>query len=238
MDELSRINSIRRSEEQSHVQMYSEHRLFEQGSWLSSPVKSVLSLLTHFQHCQSLHVLDLGCGVGRNSIPIAKSFSAIPCIVDCVDILPLAIEKLRENSALHQCSHSINGIVSSIETYPITQNTYDFIFAVSALEHICSYEAFLQKLHEIKNGLKRSGLFCLIISTDISETDLSSGEMLVPQFELNLTSQVLKNALMQVFEKDTLVTETCSVQQYTIPRDERQVQLSANVYTYVFKKEH
>ena len=65
MDETTRIINIRHSEEKSHLQMYSEHALFQEGSWLSRPVKSVLALLPHFRALQSVHVLDLGCGVGR-----------------------------------------------------------------------------------------------------------------------------------------------------------------------------
>jgi len=41
-------------------------------------------------------VLDLGCGVGRNSIPIASSLQGRGGKVVCVDILQSALDKLHE----------------------------------------------------------------------------------------------------------------------------------------------
>ena len=98
----SQLQQIRHAEELSHTEMYNSFALFAPGSWLAKPVRTVLELLPLFDGYSSFRALDLGCGVGRNSIPIAQHFQNTPCRVDCVDILPLAIEKLMENGMATQ----------------------------------------------------------------------------------------------------------------------------------------
>ncbi len=237
IDDSLRIQTIRKAEEVSHLQMYSEYDLFAEGSWLAHPVRTVMDLVPNLKDHQSIRVLDLGCGVGRNSIPIAKSFSHIPCIVDCVDILPFAIEKLQSNAIMHHVGDKVHGYVSSIEDFFIPKDTYDLIIAVSALEHICSADAFDRKLQEMSNGLRPDGIVCLIISTDIAETDLATGERLPPQFELNFSAQALRKAIDKYFFAFTLLKETYVPQQYCIPRDGKQVNLTSVVCTYILKKE-
>lgn len=93
-----RLDLIRKAEAESHTQAYTSHSLFSPGSWLAKPVKTVMELLPLFEGYTNFRALDLGSGVGRNSIPVAQHFSSIPCRVDCVDILELAIAKLNENA--------------------------------------------------------------------------------------------------------------------------------------------
>ena len=88
-----RLSQIRTAEAESHTQAYANHSLFSPGSWLAKPVKTVLELLPLFEGYTQFAALDLGSGVGRNCIPVAQHFSGIPCRVDCVDILELAVAK-------------------------------------------------------------------------------------------------------------------------------------------------
>ena len=90
MDEI--IESIRKREAKSHLKMYSENDLFSGDGWLGKPVKTVMDLLPTFADKEDITALDLGCGVGRNCIPIAQFFSDKHCTIDCVDILEYAIE--------------------------------------------------------------------------------------------------------------------------------------------------
>lgn len=230
------IDKIREAEKASHIEIYSSAKLFESGSWLQKPVKTVLDILTLFENYKKLNVLDLGCGVGRNCIPIAQKFSNIPCQIDCVDILDFAIEELNNNSVQYNVEKSINGIVSSIDDFTIEENHYDFTLAVSALEHINSDVAFENKLREIQQGTKKNGVVCMIINSEINEINKETGEALVPQFEVNLKAEELTNMLKEVFIGWEVLKQTVVAQRYDIPRESCTADLSTNVVTIVARK--
>lgn len=104
------LQSIRESERNSHIELYSSEELYKEGSWLNKPIKTVTDLFPLFADYKEFRALDLGSGVGRNSIAIAKQFQRISCQVDCVDILELAIEKLYFNAEKHGVAHCIHGV--------------------------------------------------------------------------------------------------------------------------------
>lgn len=230
------LNSIREAEEASHIEIYSTAKLFEKGSWLQKPVKTIMDLLPIFKDYNEFNALDLGCGVGRNCIPIAEKFKGVFCRIDCVDILGFAIEQLREYSVEFGVFSLINGIVSSIEDYQIENNAYDFIFAVSALEHVDSVDSFERKLVEIHNGLRNNGVACLIINSEIVEVNNDNGEELIPQFEVNLKTDDLIEKLEKIFFGCKVLKDTVVVQHYDIPRTNCVSSLSTNVVTYVVQK--
>ncbi|MBR3684391.1 MAG: class I SAM-dependent methyltransferase [Lachnospiraceae bacterium] len=234
--ENMRLLEIREAEKKSHMEMYSGAELFELGSWLQKPVKTVLDLFPLFTEHKELRVLDLGCGVGRNSIPIAKEFHTIPVTLECVDILELAIDKLYMNARQHDVEDNIKGIVSAIEDYPIVADGYDMIMAISALEHIDSKESFENKLFEIRNGLRNKGVVCLILNSNVEEYDKESGEKLSPQFEVNLPTECLELLLHKVFAGFEVIKETTRQQQYDIPREQGMVSLTTDVVTFVARK--
>lgn len=230
------LKSIREAEKESHIEIYSTAKLFESGSWLQKPVKTVLDILPLFKEHSELNVLDLGCGVGRNCIPIAHEYKNIPCKIDCVDILDYAIEELGKNSIKFDVNKSINGMVSSIDEFIIEDNHYDFILAVSALEHINSIHAFVDKLIEIRDGMRQNGVVCLIINSEITEINKETGEKLVPQFEVNLKTSELLCLLKNTFKGWEILKNTVRSQKYDIPRKSCVADLSTDVVTFVAQK--
>lgn len=230
------LKSIREAEKESHLEIYSTAKLFESGSWLQKPVKTVLDILPLFIEHSELNVLDLGCGVGRNCIPIAQECKNISCKIDCVDILDYAIEELGKNSIKFEVSENINGIVSSIDDFSITENHYDLILAVSALEHINSVQAFADKLIEIRDGIRKSGIVCLIINSEITEINKETREKLVPQFEVNLKTSELLHLLENTFKGWKILKNTVRSQKYDIPRKNCVADLSTDVVTFVAKR--
>lgn len=231
-----RLKQIRESEKQSHIEMYSNSELYKEGSWLRKPIKTILDIIPLFSNTTELNVLDLGCGVGRNCIAIAQSFNNIPCKIDCVDILNLAIEKLYDNAKELGVASNINGIVETIENYHIKENKYDLIIAVSALEHIDSEQSFLTKLFEIKNGVRSNGIICLVINSDIVENEKSTGKEIPAQFEVNLPTEKLKDILEKTFSSFKIIKTTVSEQQYDIPRGDIVSNLKTKVVTFVARK--
>lgn len=232
-----RVKKIRQAEAVSHTEVYRNHELFNAGSWLARPVKTVLDLFPCFESCKQLRVLDLGSGVGRNAIPVAKRFEGIPCHIECVDILELAIEKLRENAIAYGVSNSICGIVESIDSYKIMADSYDWIIAVSALEHIESQSVFIDKLIEIKNGLRDNGIACLILNSSVQEKAKTTGELLVPQFEGNIPAEELLRILRQIFSEWKIRKQTVVHQKYDIPRDIGISRVDTDVVTFVVQKQ-
>lgn len=231
------LNSIRYAEKKSHLEIYSSAKLFEKGSWLQKPVKTVMDLVDFFINYDSVKILDLGCGVGRNCIPLAEKLSNIDCKIDCVDILEYAIDVLKKNSVDYCVDKSINGIVSSIDDYNISVDTYDLIFAVSALEHIDSTESFSKKLLEIRNGTKKNGIVCLIINSEVTEINKENGGSLIPQFEVNLKTEELLSLFDKNFCGWKLINSKIVEQHYDIPRENCTAALSTNVVTFVVQKQ-
>ena len=232
-----RLNLIRQAEAESHTQAYSNHSLFSPGSWLAKPVKTVMDLLPLFEGYTDFRVLDLGSGVGRNCIPVAQHFSGIPCRVDSVDILELAVAKLNDNAQQYGVADHIQGIVSAIDDYEITADSYDLIMVISALEHIASQSAFEKKLAEIRDGLRHGGIACLIVNSGVIEHDKATGQELPPQFEVNLPTSQMQDLLENTFAGWKIIKHTIVHQKYDIPRENGIADLETDVVTYVARKD-
>lgn len=235
MDE--RLKRIRESERKSHIEIYTDEKLYATDSWLKKPIKTVRDITPLFEDYRQLRVLDLGSGVGRNSIYVAECFRDRDCIVDCVDLLEVAIEKLHENAKEHNVEASIRGIRQSIEEYTIEADAYDFIMAISALEHIDTEESFRKKLLEIRVGLQERGVVCLVINSEVQEKKADTEEAVDAQFEVNLPTAKMQEYLNEVFEGWSVLKTTVSAQEYDIPREGFVSRLSTNVVTFVARKE-
>ncbi len=230
------LNQIRESERKSHEKLYSCEELYQEGSWLNKPIKTVLDILPMFAAYKELRVLDIGSGVGRNSIAIAQRYKEKDCRIDCVDILELAIEKLLWNAEKHEVASAIYGIVSAIEDYKIKKETYDLVLAVSALEHIDSKESFLRKLIEIREGIKEKGVVCLVINSEVEEKNMETGVPLPPQFEVNLPTEELQALLKSSFHGWEILKTTVREQNYEIPREYGTSEIKTKVVTLVARK--
>lgn len=231
-----RLARIRESERKSHIEIYANEKLYHPGSWLQRPIKTVREIVPFFDGYKELYVLDLGCGIGRNSIYIAEQFKNIGCLVDCVDLLDIAIDKLLENAAEHNVSSHINGIIKSIEEYKIQKNSYDLIMAISALEHIDSQESFLRKLSEIREGVHKNGIVCLVVNSDIMEICTETSEPMEAQFEVNLPSKTIQTFLRECFCGWEILKASVVAQQYDVPRESCTSRLYTNVITYVARR--
>lgn len=231
-----RLSAIRRAEAYSHTEAYTNLQLFEDGSWLSRPVKTVMDQVPAFLGHTEFRGLDLGCGIGRNCIPVLQALGTDNARMDCVDILPLAIEKLRRNAEQYSVSQSVNAVVCPVDRYPIPENEYDMILAISVLEHLDSEETMLQKLHQIRQGLRKDGIACFVINTSIEEHDASTNEPLPVQFEIDLTRNEVQTMLNTVFSDDQMLKQTVNHYQYDTYRESGTVRLDTDVLTCVVRK--
>lgn len=234
--EDNRINQIRESERKSHIEIYLKEELYKTDSWLNKPIKTVVDIIPYFKAYEKLNALDLGCGIGRNCIAVAQFYKNIACSIECVDLLELAIEKLQNNAKVHGVDEIIHGTVQSIEDYQIEKEKYDFIMAISALEHINSQKAFERKLVEIKNGIRQNGIVCLVINSDVQEWDKKTMQELDAQFEVNFPTEKLKDLLQDVFQNWKVIKFTTQEQQYDILRENGVCELRTKVVTLVARK--
>lgn len=233
---MNRIEQIRLEEKKYHDACYAQHTLFEPGSWLHKPVQTILDLMEELADRPYLSVLDLGCGVGRNSIPIAETLKSRNGKVVCVDLLSSAIQKLEQYSREYGVQPYIEPHVSSIEQFDIEPLAFDLIVAVSALEHVSSKSELERKLGEIESGTKPSGMNCLIISSNVREMVIESQRMLEPMYEVNLPTDSLLELLDQMYSGWDVVQRLVKPLSYHIERNGLPVRLTSDCITYVAKK--
>lgn len=233
-DEQERLQRIRNAEKNSHVETYSSTLLFEKGSWLEKPVRAVTDLFPYLDMFSGLRVLDLGSGIGRNCIPVAQRYH--DCRIECVDILDFSMEKLREYSEAYGVSGNIEGIVMPLERFTICKEAYHLIMAISALEHVDGKQSFVDKLYEIRDGVKNDGFVCLVINSEVTEVSRENGKELEPQFEVNLSAEELKGLLVNIFEDWEILKFRMTEQQYDIPRGDGIAHLNTHVITLTARK--
>ncbi|MGG8360431.1 MULTISPECIES: class I SAM-dependent methyltransferase [Bacillus cereus group] len=233
---MNRIDYIRQEEKKYHDLCYEQYKLFEIGSWLYKPVKTVMDLMDHFEGQNNLQVLDLGSGVGRNSIPIAQKLRNTSGTVTCVDLLNSALTKLQTYSKEHDVFEVIKTEQAAIENYHIDSNAYDYIVAVSSLEHVKSEEDFKNMLHSMKKGTKNGGINCLIINSNIQKIDLKTNEELEALIEINLPTEEIIRLLKSIYKGWKEVKVEIKELAYNIVRDERHIQLKTNAITFVVQK--
>ena len=123
-----------------------------------------------------------------------------------------------------------------MDDYEIKADSYDLIMAISALEHIESEAAFERKLWEIRDGLRAGGIACLIINSSVVEHNSVTGDDQMPQFEVNLQTDVLQRLLAQTFAGWQIIKRTVVHQKYDIPRENGISNLGTDVVTYVVRK--
>ncbi|HFK1548581.1 class I SAM-dependent methyltransferase [Bacillus sp. GX] len=233
---MNRINYIRHEEKKYHDLCYEQYRLFETGSWLYKPVKTVMNLMNYFEGRNNLQVLDLGSGVGRNSIPLAQKIKNASGTVTCVDLLDSALTKLQIYSQEYDVFEVIKTEKVAIENYYIQPNTYDYIIAVSSLEHVQSEEDLKNVLHSMKKGTKIGGINCLIINSNIQEIDLHTNEELDALIEINLSTDKMIHLLKNIYEDWKEMKVEIKELAYDIVRNERNILLKTNAITFVVQK--
>ena len=230
----SRLTEIRRAEAQSHTAAYESLELYAPGSWLSKPVRALEALLPHYAEKRGLRVLDLGSGVGRNAIACARAWEG--CTVECVDILPMAIEKLLENAESFGVSEQIRGIAAPVDSFPVERNGYDIILAASVLEHLDAKESAIRKMQEIADGIRPGGAAMILMNTGVREWDADTGEKLDAQFEVNIPPEEVRALLAEFFRGWEVLWDKCIHYEYPVPRGERVAVISSEVVTFTARR--
>ncbi|MCR4263756.1 MAG: class I SAM-dependent methyltransferase [Candidatus Roizmanbacteria bacterium] len=174
------MHKAQKATQEYHQEFFKKAELFKEGTWIAKSEDDLLNLVrTYFSKKQNVQILDLGCGVGRNAIPMAKIIGPNGGKVMCVDVLQIAIEKLKENAEKYGVAEYLQYEVQGVEEFFIKEDSYDLILAFSVLEHgVSSEQAFFKVIENIKNGTKKDGLNYLGITTNLQELDAKTHEEL------------------------------------------------------------
>jgi len=191
----------RKAEAIYHNELYREHEILEPGTWMSKPNPVVMELLDRLLlHKDHLYVLDLGCGAGRNTIPIAVRLQETDSKVLGLDLLSEAVDKLCDNARKYGVTDIIQAKEVDIEHADISKATYDYILVCGCLEHVSSENAFIQVLERMKQGTQMGGINCISMNTEIQEVERDTGRMLDTLIELNLRKDKAFSILETVYK--------------------------------------
>ncbi len=233
---MNRIELILNEEKKYHDYCYDNYKLFEKGSWLYKPVKTVMESIASLEGKGHLNVLDLGAGVGRNSIPIAEKIKGKGGKVVCVDLLDSAIEKLIEYSKKFDVEDIIEIEKADIGKYSIKEDEYDLIVAVSSLEHVSSENILDSVLNQMVQGTKKGGINSIIINSEVEEIEIESNKQLDAFMEINLSTDQMIDKLNNNYKGWKVVKQLVRPLEYQIVRNEEPVLLKSKAITFVVQK--
>jgi tellurite methyltransferase len=183
-----------------------------------------------------LRLLDLGCGVGRNSIPLAQRLLDSEGKVDCVDLLASAIRHLERYGKEYGVTEALETHLEDIGAFEIEPDSYHYILSISSLEHVDSMATFDRVLSDMMKGTRDGGIHCFIINAGVKEKLALTGEPLDPMFELLLGTEELLRILAGTYKGWELLKQTVKPYEMMITRDGQPVILQSDVVTWAARK--
>lgn len=194
---MTSFDEARQRERGYHVAFYAKHNIGDAGTWLANPAPYVLGSFQYITPGKGLRALDLGAGIGRHAIPLAKHLGD-DSTVTCVDILPSALQKLQENARAAGVQDNILCVQADIQDYD-PDNTFDYVLSVSAIEHLASREKFVECIKSLQGTTNPDGVNCFMIATDHQWTDKTTGQDVPPIVEQNLSSTEVEELLKDLY---------------------------------------
>lgn len=225
----------REAESNYHEKFYDETSLFQPGTWLSKPVQIVMDLLEQMD-LNRISVLDLGCGVGRNSIPIAQKIQSFEGSVHGVDLLPTAIHKLASYSIEYNVQKTLSVEIADAEYYEVNSEEHNYIIACSCLEHMSTIDAFRKVISRMIKGTKQEGINCILMSTEVKEYDVEHGEETDGLIELNLKTEFAIRILREQYKEWEILIERCSPQTIRENKEGKDIEFRSCWLTFVAQR--
>jgi ubiquinone/menaquinone biosynthesis C-methylase UbiE len=140
------------------------------NQWPFSEVMSTLIKLSRKNTASEKNLLEIGCGVGNNIIPISKlGFNAF-----AIDISNTALVEAKKRA---QCAKvEIEFTVGSVEVLPYPSNFFNYVIDRSVLT-CTTPEVVTQALDEILRVLKPGGVFLAFDWFGVNHPDLKFGTL-------------------------------------------------------------
>ncbi len=181
-----------------HEQYYGKHKLFQSGSWLSEPDPKVAELSARVSSITNCSILDLGAGVGRNAIPIAKALSSGSQVV-CVELITSATDQLKRYAREHQVADRITVVNDDFEKVSFSPAQFDLVLGISTLEHCSSYENLVALVTRLQQWTKPSGLNYFNFSTSRKVVSFETGEPIETLVETRLQTEAWLERLASLY---------------------------------------
>ena len=231
------FEEAREAEASYHNELYSEFEILEPGTWMSEPNLIVMELLDRLmEYKQNLHVLDLGCGAGRNTIPVAVRLKETESKVVGLDLLNGAIDKLRENAKEYGVTDIVEAQEVDVEHADMSKDYYDYILACGCLEHVSSEEALIQVLERMKHGTQLGGIHYISMNSEIEEVERDTGRKLEPLIELNLPTEKAYAILEKVYDGWNVLERKTIIQSVDEEKYDTPTQFRSQSITFAVQK--
>lgn len=222
----------RRETVRYHEELYASASVGEAGSWLQRPHRLLSDALAHFSDEKPMIVYDLGCGVGRHTIPLLR------CLpngsrVYAVDLLESALGAL-EGAAPPATHVELRRIHADLVDFEFNEPA-DLIFAFSAVEHLPSAGAIRRMFIRISDSLTANGVLALGMVVDRYE-EHSDGTARPALLESRLSSRHAQRLLASAFDGYEILSESMRPTQVREARDGTEYWLRSTLVSVVLRK--
>ncbi len=181
-----------------HEDLYASTPLGAADSWLVEPDRLVLKSIDLSSGMDPILAFDLGAGVGRHTIPMARGLAAGSRVV-AVDVIPSAIRHLEANCNAAGVSDAVTPIVRDLEEFTFDAGmAAGLIVGFSAVEHVSGTVAMRALLCRCAAATAPGGLIALGIFADRIE-QLADGTVRQALVEFELDSATVHTMLDEVF---------------------------------------
>jgi tellurite methyltransferase len=220
---VDQTDAARRETIRYHQELYRSTPLGLAGTWLAGPHRLVTDAIamTH----DPVHAYDLGAGVGRHTIPLARDLPP-GSQVTAVELLPSALDHLRRNAAESGVAERIDTVIADLEDYEFPAADAGLIVAFSSIEHVTSMAALTRLLQRCRHATTPGGVNALGVFAERKEVhDAGVRQALI---ELPLTRAQTRTLLGQTYigwdvlldeYKPTRVWETREGEPYQLQAD-------------------
>lgn len=141
----------------------------------NQPLEDVYYYVQRWKEKGFVKLLDLGCGLGRNSILFAKNGYSV-CAFDLSEDAILQVNQKAEEQNIH-----IHTAIGDMLHLPYENNSFDCLLSYHVISHTDS-EGIIKALSEIERVLKPDGEFYLTLCSKNSPSYVSGK---YPKIDLN-----------------------------------------------------